>query len=187
MTAHLDIFNDRLLNGFTLAESAYMATRGLSWMTVVVGDPLYRPYASWFQIDLKKAAAPRNNWQMYHDFAPRNAREDLAKYLADGRRAGSRANNGPMIEDLGLMQKEAGDFSGAISYLQQARTIYKQRGDLLRVVLEQADALIQADRKKEALALVKSTMALVSDAPSTALLKKVADQLSPPTPTPAPH
>jgi hypothetical protein len=54
-------------------------------------------------------------------------------------------------------------------------------------VLEQADALIQADRKKEALALVKSTMALVSDAPSTALLKKVADQLSPPTPTPVPH
>jgi uncharacterized protein (TIGR03790 family) len=187
MTAHLDIFNDRLLNGFTLAESAYMATRGLSWMTVVVGDPLYRPYASWFQIDLKKAAAPRNNWQMYHDFASRNAREDPAKYLADGRRAGSRANNGPMIEDLGLVQKEAGDFSGAISYLQQARTIYKQRGDLLRVVLEQADALIQADRKKEALALVKSTMALVSDAPSTALLKKVADQLSPPTPTPVPH
>ena len=32
LTAHLDIFNDRLLHGFTLAESAYMSIRVLSWM-----------------------------------------------------------------------------------------------------------------------------------------------------------
>jgi uncharacterized protein (TIGR03790 family) len=53
MTTHLDIMNDRLLHGFTFAESSYMATQALSWMTVMVGDPLYRPYASWLQIDAK--------------------------------------------------------------------------------------------------------------------------------------
>jgi hypothetical protein len=43
LTAHLDILNDRLLHGFTFAESVFMSSRGLSWMGVAVGDPLYRP------------------------------------------------------------------------------------------------------------------------------------------------
>lgn len=44
-TPHVDIFADRLLQHFTLAEAAYMSQKALSWMTVVVGDPLYRPFA----------------------------------------------------------------------------------------------------------------------------------------------
>ena len=56
-TSHLDMFNDRLLHGFTFAESAYMSTRAVSWMSVMVGDPLYRPFASWNQIDLKQEAS----------------------------------------------------------------------------------------------------------------------------------
>src|ERR1051326_1995401 len=47
LTVHLDLFNDRLLHGFTFAESAYMASPVLSWMSVMVGDPLYRPSAAW--------------------------------------------------------------------------------------------------------------------------------------------
>src|SRR5437016_3331000 len=38
LTSHLDIFNDRLLHGFTFAESAYMSIRALSWMSVMVCD-----------------------------------------------------------------------------------------------------------------------------------------------------
>lgn len=185
LTAHLDIFNDRLLHGFTLAESAYMATRALSWMTVVVGDPLYRPYASWAQIDAKH---PRrsSNWEMYHDFALKNSGEDAEKYFTDARRAASRADNGPMIEDLGLMQKEAGNFSAAMSCLRQARTIYKQRGDLLRVLFEEVDTLIDSGQKEAALTLVRNARRMVSDTPSATLLKKIEDELNPPTPTPVP-
>src|SRR2546423_2585742 len=43
LTAHLDVFNDRLLHGFTFAESAYMASPVLSWMSVMAGDPLSPP------------------------------------------------------------------------------------------------------------------------------------------------
>ncbi len=39
-----DVFFDRLLKGYTVAESALMATPWLSWQGVVLGDPLYRPY-----------------------------------------------------------------------------------------------------------------------------------------------
>lgn len=70
LTAHLDIFNDRLLHGFTFAESAYMSIPALSWMSAVVGDPLYRPYATWLQIEPKSEAARNTtNWTEYHEFA----------------------------------------------------------------------------------------------------------------------
>jgi hypothetical protein len=45
LTPHLDVLNERLLQGFTFAESVYMSLKVLSWMTTVVGDPLYRPFA----------------------------------------------------------------------------------------------------------------------------------------------
>ncbi|MBA3832336.1 MAG: TIGR03790 family protein [Chthoniobacterales bacterium] len=146
MTAHLDIFNDRLLHGFTLAESAYMATRALSWMTVVVGDPLYRPYLSWLQFDTKRSGRSRNEWEMYHAFATKNAGMEPVDYSTLARETASRAENAPMIEDLGLMEKETGDYDSAVSCLRQAGTIYGGRGDQLRVALEQADALIEAGK-----------------------------------------
>ncbi len=43
---HLDVFYARLLAGYSLAEAAGMATPVLSWQGIVMGDPLYRPYAS---------------------------------------------------------------------------------------------------------------------------------------------
>jgi tetratricopeptide (TPR) repeat protein len=44
LTPHLDIFTKRLLDGDSFAEAAYASEKGLSWMTTVVGDPLYRPF-----------------------------------------------------------------------------------------------------------------------------------------------
>ncbi len=41
---HLDIFYERLLAGYTLAEASAMATPVISWQGIVMGDPLYRPY-----------------------------------------------------------------------------------------------------------------------------------------------
>jgi uncharacterized protein (TIGR03790 family) len=186
LTAHLDIFNDRLLHGFTFAESAYMSQRVLSWMNVAVGDPLYRPYASWLQFDAKRESRPQSDWRMYHDFAVQNGGRDSADYLAAARKAASRAENGRMIEDLGLIEKENENFSSAVSYLQQARSLYRKPEDILRAILEQADALIKAGNKKAALTLVQSVAQLVPDAPATALLRKIEQQLNPPPPTPAP-
>lgn len=43
-TPDVGVFVDRLLNrGFSLGEAAYAAEKNVSWMTTVVGDPLYRP------------------------------------------------------------------------------------------------------------------------------------------------
>lgn len=186
MTAHLDILNDRLLHGFTLAESAYMATRALSWMTVVVGDPLYRPFGAWTDLSAKTSSHTRGPWEIAHAFALKNAGMEPVGYFKLARQTASRAANAPMLEDLGLVEKEAGDYDGAVSCLRQARTIYKGRGDLLRVALEQADTLLQAGKKDEALKLVRSLQSGNSEGASVALLQKIVDEIVPPPPTPTP-
>jgi uncharacterized protein (TIGR03790 family) len=187
LTANLGIFNDRLLHGFTFAESAYMSLRGLSWMQVMVGDPLYRPYQSWLQLDSETGRGEDLSvWKMYHDFAVRNINRPPAEYRKLAREVASRSGNGPMIEDLGLMEASDGNFAAATGYFQQARASYSERDDILRVVLEEANAWIKQKNPKRALALVRSVLAIVSDAPAADLLRKIERDLSPPTPTPSP-
>ncbi len=43
-TLHFDIFYDRLLKGYTVGEAALMASPVASWQSIVLGDPLYRPF-----------------------------------------------------------------------------------------------------------------------------------------------
>jgi uncharacterized protein (TIGR03790 family) len=44
LTPHLDIFMKRILEGYSFVEAAYASQKVLSWMTTVVGDPLYTPF-----------------------------------------------------------------------------------------------------------------------------------------------
>jgi uncharacterized protein (TIGR03790 family) len=187
LTSHLDILSDRLLHGLTFAESAYMSLRALSWMSVVVGDPLYRPYEFWSQFDPKPNAAGNTSaWKMYHDFALANAALPAAEYRTLARQAASRADNGAMIEDLGLMEARDGKHASAASYFQQARTLYKQREDVLRVVLEETDSWVKQEKPQRALELVRSTLRIVSDGPTVILLKKVEQDLDPKPASPIP-
>ncbi|MEP6698488.1 MAG: TIGR03790 family protein [Verrucomicrobiota bacterium] len=185
LTPHLEIFNDRLLHGFTFAESAYMSVPALSWMTVMVGDPLYRPYAAWLQIDTKREPEKNSSaWKMYHDFATKNAALPTSEYRTLARQAASRTRNAAMIEDLGGMEAREGKFADAAGYFQQARALSPKRDDILRLVLEEADALIRQEQPKRALALVRGVLRIAPDAPAAALLKKIETDLSPPAITP---
>ena len=186
LTAHLDIFNDRLLHGFTLAESAYMSMRVLSWMDVVVGDPLYRPFASWLQLDAKRDSRKKSDWRMYHEFAVKNSSRTATDYLVLARAAASRADNGLMIEDLGMIEKENGHYASAVGYFRQARSLYTKSADKLRALLEQADALHRSGDKEGALALIRGAARLLPEGPGAALLRRVDQQINPPPPTPEP-
>jgi hypothetical protein len=189
LTTYLDIFNERLLNGFTFAESAYMATPTLSWMNVMVGDPLYRPYGNWLQLALPgEPQKPASDWRMYHDFAVANATKPAEEYRKLARQAASRAQNGAMIEDLGLMEAQEGNWAAATNHFQQARSIYTKRDDILRVVLHEANAWAKQGKPKRGVEVVRSVLRIVSDASTVALFQKVEADLSgaPPAAAPAP-
>jgi hypothetical protein len=177
MTNHLDIFNDRLLHGFTFAESAYSSIGVLSWMSVMVGDPLYRPYGSWLQIATTTDSAKADSWKMYHDFALQNVSATPAQYRQLARQTAARTHNCPMMEDLGLMEATDGNFAAATNYFGQVRGCYSNRDDILRVTLEEADAWKKLNKPKRGLELVRSALRIAGDAPAAALLRKVEQDL----------
>jgi hypothetical protein len=81
-----------------------------------------------------------------------------------------------MLEDLGSMEARDGNFSGATNYYQQARATYSKRDDIIRVVLEEADAWIKQKKPKRAADLVRSVLKIVSpELPSAYLLRKVEE------------
>ena len=181
LTTNLSILNDRLLHGFTFAESAYMATPAVSWMTVMIGDPLYRPYASWLQLDAKPAPAKGvADWKMYHDFAVKNGARPAPEYRTLARQAASRAKNGPMIEDLGLIEARDGKWPSATTHFQQARSLYSKREDILRCVLHEANSWAKQGKPRRGAEVVRSVLRIISDAPTVALFKKVEQELAPP-------
>ncbi|MEY2546972.1 MAG: hypothetical protein QOG48_2089, partial [Verrucomicrobiota bacterium] len=183
LSAHFDILSDRLLHGFTFAESAYMSVEALSWMNVAIGDPLYRPYASWLVVDQARET-PRapNDWQFYHEFAVKNNSRPPAEYRTLARQAATRARNAVMLEDLGGMEAHEGNFVVATNLFQQARATYTNRDDIIRVVIEECDALVKSDRRKRALDLVRTTLRIVSTSPAAPILQEIERQLSAPPP-----
>jgi hypothetical protein len=186
-TAHLNIFNDRLLHGFTFAESAYSSIDVLSWTSVMVGDPLYRPYASWLQLEAAADSGKTDSWKMYHDFAVQNFSSASAQYRSLARQAASRARNCPMIEDLGLMEAADGNLLSATNYFGQARTCYSNRDDILRVVIEEADAWNKLKKPKRGIDLLRSALRIAGDAPAAPLLRKIEQDLRRVAATPSPN
>ena len=184
LTAHLQVFNDRLLHGFTFAESAYMSAPALSWMSVMVGDPLYRPYAAWSRLDEK--AGNGSDWSGYHDFATKNSSLSAGEYRTAAKQFAARTRNAPMLEDIGLLEAAEENYVGASGCFDLARGIYSKRDDILRTVLHEADALAKQNKAKRGVDLIRSVLRIVPDAPASSLLKKMEMELLATKPTPAP-
>jgi uncharacterized protein (TIGR03790 family) len=176
LTAHLDLLNDRLLHGFTFAESAYMSIPALSWMSVMVGDPLYRPYRNWLQLDENPTAA--SDWSAYHNFASKNASLPPAEYRAAAKQFAARTRNAPMLEDIGLLEMEAENYASATGCFDLARAIYSKRDDILRTVLHEATALGKDKKAKRGLDLIRTVLRVVPDAPASSLLHKLEGELA---------
>ncbi len=128
LTVNFDILQDRLMSGLTLAEAAYAATRGISWMNVIVGDPLYRPYASWSSLD-SDTRAP-NLWQRYRKIVLAAGADPLA--AADALRKLSIETKDSMpLEALAQAQADAGNINAALGTLAEAEKLEKKAPDSL--------------------------------------------------------
>jgi uncharacterized protein (TIGR03790 family) len=185
LTAHLDLFNDRLLHGFTFAESAYMSAPVLSWMSVMVGDPLYRPYAVW--IGLGEKEKPSSDWSAYHDFAVKNGSLGAPEFRTAAKQFAARTHNAAMLEDIGLLEAAAQNQVGASGCFDLARTTYTKRDDILRTVLHEADALGKQNKPNRALDLIRTVLRIVPDAPASSLLKKKEMELRATKPSGTPN
>jgi predicted Zn-dependent protease len=141
-----------------------------------VGDPLYRPYASWLQIDAQPDSAKSGaDWKRYHEFAVKNVMRSASEFRALARQIAARSHNCPMIEDLGSIEARDGNPSAATNYFKQARTCYTNHDDIMRVVLEEVDAWVKQGKPKRAIDLIRSTLRTSPDASAAPLLRKLKE------------
>lgn len=187
LTTHFDTFVDRLLKGYTLAESAAMGTKGISWMTITVGDPLYRPFAS---VD------PEFNQRQDYDYktfftamkrwgTPKEKR-NLIKNLE---KAAKKQNSGNLFEALAQLSQEFNPKKPRVAskYYDDAFQAFRYPADKLRMRLLQIDLVRRSYGKERAIGHLRE---LVSDRAFTSIpeieaAKALLLQLDPPPP-PAP-
>lgn len=175
-----DVLEQRLREGFTFGEAAYMSQQYLSWMTTFVGDPLYRPFANSAQAKPK----PGDEWDAY--------REGVSVWLSKGRPEGeaslrdaaARLKSGIVGECTGLLQLSGGAHAGAIAAFQQARAAYKDSADRVRVAIHEA-AAIRASKGVEAAMRFLKEQAGANSGPHAEALTLLAQSMKEPEPKPA--
>jgi len=182
LTAHLDVFQDRLMEGFTFAESAYMSLRALSWMNVSIGDPLYRPYAVWR--DLDTLLAEKSNWRRYQRIIQK-AEGNVLAAATDLQQASEETKDSMFLESLASAQVSAGQIPAALASLEAAARLPASPDIRVRLVLERVDLLRRLNRKKEAGALILGTAGKTTMTQEL-LLQSLYQKIFPPPPTPTP-
>ena len=187
LTTHLDIFADRLFDGFTLAESAWAATPGFSWMNTVVGDPLYRPGLYWknqeFDIDgpAPVAGEPsavtegRAYWQGAQIWRSKGARAGTAAL----EKSAARLHSGRIYEGLALLlANDPGDPGAARRVFEQAARVYGDSSDAIRVVLDEARFLARTNRKPEAIQLLTVSQHKYAGKPAVPALDEALTEIT---------
>ena len=181
LTTELGVMQDRLMAGLTFAESAWTATRALSWMNIVVGDPLYRPYAGWRP---GANASSGKDWEEYRRIVRVRAGDVVAaaKELKSAARA---TGNSLFLEALAAAQLDAGDPTGALRSVQDALTMEKRKDVRFRLGLEEY-AILRGQGETRAAARVLSRVAGEDVSPSARkLLAQFYEDMAPdPGPTP---
>ncbi len=195
LTTHLDIFADRLFDGFTLAESAWAATPGLSWMNTVVGDPLYRPGLYWkeqeFDLDggaagdgasLPQAKEGRAYWQGAQLWRAKGAEAGAAAL----EKSGARLHSGRIFEGLGLLWAAAGDVPHARRAFETAARDYADPSDAVRAVMDEAQCLVKNGKQTEGLELLAAGRRKYAGQPAAAALEGTMVGIAPAVPAARP-
>ena len=157
MTVHLDLFARRLMDGFTLAEAAWGATPVLSWMSVVVGDPLYRPYA--------KGAGSRLGEGWDRDYAlfqglhlSQSAGGDVEAMLGRLKSLAASRGSGHLFELASLLAASHGRIEDAVRLVESAELLTKEGTELLRLRLYRASWMAFLGRQSDAVVLIRDTL-----------------------------
>lgn len=183
MTVHFDILQDRLMSGLTLAESAYAASRAISWMGVVLGDPLYRPYASLFS--LEGDSGEKNMWQQYRSVVLAAGGDPIAASAAL-RKLATELDQSMPLEALGQAQAAAGDLDAARKTLAEAAAIAKKPAIRFRLALEEIEILRRSGDGPAVKARIAKALETFRGESEQATLGRVLLAFAPPPPPPTP-
>jgi uncharacterized protein (TIGR03790 family) len=179
---HFNILHDRLTQGYTLIESAYMAIPLLSWQNLVIGDPLYQPYkhlgGSGDEVEEDKFyRACHEVFQVWGD--------NITELERKMRSAAHTANDGRYFEVLGLHRRYKGGLVEGIRFFSSAEKMYLLDSDKTRIILHIIDLLVESGQKENAIITCKELLTKIKDAPWSQTVQAKLNILSPPPPPPA--
>jgi hypothetical protein len=182
LTHHFDLFNERLMAGYTLVEAAYMSLPVLSWQNLVLGDPLYRPF---LHLDGSGETAAADREYRAIRLAAMRWKEDPKQQQAMLREASERMQSGIMLETIGLqlIGQKLPDL--AAMEFRKAKAYYSDKPDRLRMDLHIAAMDREAGRKAAAIKLLRGARTLFLDIPEHAAAIAWLTILDPPPPPPA--
>ena len=180
-TTDLGIFANALITGHNLAESYYAAQPVLSWMSICVGDPLYRPYAGY----LDPANQPESVWTDYrriilsHDGDVLRAAKEL-KARAEEKKESL------YLEALGAAQMDGRDLIGAEKSFKEAAVFTSEPVIEFRLLLEQARVLEKQGRSAVAMDLLRENITRFKKADQQSLILSWIKRMESPPPSPSP-
>jgi len=177
-TTNLGIFAAALLSGRNLAESYYTAQPVLSWMSVCVGDPLYRPYADFYA---PRSRLEENPWWDYRRIILEHGGDTLAA-AADLKSRAEEKRESLYLEALGSAQLDAGDAVRAEESFKGASLITTDPMIGYRLLLERARSLEKQGRGKAAASLLKESLQRFIQNNQQALLQSWIRRMESPSP-----
>jgi uncharacterized protein (TIGR03790 family) len=178
-----DIFNARLLSGFTFIEAAWMATPATSWMNVMIGDPLYQPFSVTAQVtnqpdaDYKAYKLGSMRWSGESEVA------DLEMNLA---RAGDKLKSGNIYEGIANRMIDELRYVDAAPILEKAKDLYEKDEDKLRVEMHAVNIFRLAGKKPLAIEALKKIVDKYKAIPEHKAAVAWLNFLDPPPPPPPP-
>ncbi len=182
LTLHLDLFQDRLMSGFCVADAAYAAMPVLSWMGVVLGDPLYRPYAVWQ--NPPGNSVPPDEWQQYREALVRSSFQ-MALAVPKLVTLADRLQNPMPLEAVGCWQFDLRNYPGALRSFRDAEEMARQPWQKLQINWWILRTMGLSGKKREAAELARKLFALpLTEAQQKLVLSEI--ELLEPKPTPPP-
>jgi uncharacterized protein (TIGR03790 family) len=181
-THHFDILHQRLLAGYSLVEAAHMAIPAHSWQSVVVGDPLYRPFKN--RANKPEVAESDKAFLAYHlAIAQWGSQPDTL--VTKIRTAAARMSSGILYEALGLRRLAENNIEEAKAFFESAGRSYPGAANKLRQELHLIAIHRRFNEKEAALELITAAQKRFGDIPETKSLVALKNILDPPAPPPA--
>lgn len=200
LTTHLQIFNDRLLKGYTLAEAHWMATPAVSWMNIIAGDPLYRPFA--VTPAVSKAgpdASERDEIWLRREVASARLRlpvaergkvpaweEPLLQWREKLLKTAHESRSPWLFEYTGWLFAADQSYGRATDCFQHASAVYAKPADQLRCELNVMELMFRQGQGNSAVNLLKRAYHRFRKIPESASAAALLNMLAPPAPPPAP-
>lgn len=177
MTHQFDIFQARLLAGYTLVEAAYMALPILSWQNVVLGDPLYRPF-----IHINGTGEKKDADREYRAIrlAAMRWKNDLPQFEAMLREGAERLKSGVLMESIGLFKAEQRMTAEAAMDFQRAKLYYTGQTDRLRMDLHVAAIDRAGGRNPAAIKTLRGARTIHLNLPEAAAAQAWLNIIDPP-------